>query len=87
MGWLFKAMEELVWVAQLGFNILMPPVLCLGLCWWLVNFVGVGAWVYLPGFLLGLGGGAASFRGFARHWLARTKKEQTHTPAGFNRHR
>ena len=31
-GW-YKALEDLIWLTQLGQNILLPLVLCLGGCW------------------------------------------------------
>lgn len=86
MNGLYKALENLVWVGQLGLSLLMPLVLCLALCWWLNTSVGVGGWVYLPGLLLGLGAGGVNFRDFARRWLKQTQKEQKDRPAGFNRH-
>ena len=32
-GW-YKALEDRIWLTQLGLNILLPLVLCLGGCWW-----------------------------------------------------
>ena len=32
-GW-YKALEDLVWLTQLGLNMLLPLVLCLAGCWW-----------------------------------------------------
>ena len=34
-GW-YKALEDLVWLTQLGLNMLLPLVLCLAGCWWAV---------------------------------------------------
>ena len=44
-GW-YKALEDLVWLTQLGLNMLLPLVLCLAGCWWAVErwsakFLGV----------------------------------------------
>ena len=30
---LYKTLEDLVWLTQLGLNLLLPLVLCLGGCW------------------------------------------------------
>ena len=35
-GW-YKALEDLVWLTQLGLNMLLPLVMCLGGCWWAVS--------------------------------------------------
>lgn len=86
MNKMYAALENLVWVAQLGVSIIMPLLLCLALCWWLVNSLHWGGWVYVPGILLGLGGGGVTFADFAKRWMARAKKEGKKTPPGFNRH-
>ncbi|MDD4851139.1 MAG: AtpZ/AtpI family protein [Gemmiger sp.] len=84
-GW-YKALENLVWLTQFGLSLLMPLLLCLAGCWWLTTNAGVGGWVYLPGFLLGLGGGAAAFRQFARMLQKKADADKPNHPAGFNRH-
>ena len=38
-GW-YKALEDLVWLTQLGLNMLLPLVMCLGGCWWAVSHWG-----------------------------------------------
>ena len=38
-GW-YKALEDLVWLTQLGLNMLLPLVLCLAGCWWAVERCG-----------------------------------------------
>ena len=82
------ALEYLVYVGQLGLDLLMPVVLCVLLCWWLVSAFGVGAWVYVPGFLLGLGGGAMNFWKFWKRIEKRLNRE--HPPerprTSFSRH-
>lgn len=85
-GW-YKALEHLIWVTQLGFSLLVPPVACLWFCQWLHTAHGVGAWVYLPGLLLGFGGGGMTFYKFAKQWLRRTQAEKKRSrPQGFNQH-
>lgn len=46
MNGLYKALENLVWVTQLGFSLLFPLVCFLGGCWWLTQNAGVGGWVH-----------------------------------------
>ena len=51
-----KLLGQFAMVGQLGLSLLMPLLLCLLLCYLLVTKLSVGAWVYIPGFVLGLGG-------------------------------
>ncbi len=47
--------SQFAMVGQLGLSLLMPLLLCLFGCYVLVSKLSVGAWVYIPGFILGLG--------------------------------
>ncbi len=47
--------SQFAMVGQLGLSLLMPLLLCLFGCYLLVSKLSVGAWVYIPGFILGLG--------------------------------
>ena len=47
MNELYKALEQLVWVGQLGFSLLFPLVCALGGCWWLTR-QGVGVMPAAP---------------------------------------
>ena len=51
-GW-YKALEDLVWLTQLGLNMLLPLVMCLGGAWWAVNNWSWPEWGFLPAILLG----------------------------------
>lgn len=61
-GW-YKALEDLVWLTQLGLNMLLPLVLCLAGCWWAVERWNWPEWLFLPGGAAGTGGGSAKFLG------------------------
>ena len=74
-GW-YKALEDLVWLTQLGLNMLLPLVMCLGGAWWAVNSWSWPEWVFLPAILLGLASGAQNFWYFAKEHLDRAKKEK-----------
>ena len=56
---IYQALEDLVWLAQLGLSMMMPLLLCLGGCWWAVSHWGWPGWLYLPAVLLGLASAAA----------------------------
>ena len=83
-GW-YKALEDLVWLTQLGLNMLLPLVMCLGGAWWAVNSWSWPEWVFLPAILLGLAAGAQNFWYFAKEHMDRTKKEKPKR-VGFNSH-
>lgn len=82
---LYKVLEDLVWLTQLGLVMLLPLVLCLGGCWWAVNRWGWPMWLYLPAVLLGLAAGGQNFWQFAKGRLRRAKKEDGGR-VGFNTH-
>lgn len=73
-GW-YKALEDLVWLTQLGLNMLLPLVMCLGGAWWAVNNWSWPEWVFLPAILLGLAAGAQNFWYFAKEHMDRTKRK------------
>ena len=74
-GW-YKALEDLVWLTQLGLNMLLPLVM---------NSWSWPEWVFLPAILLGLAAGAQNFWYFAKEHMDRTKKEKPKR-VGFNSH-
>ena len=74
-GW-YKALEDLVWLTQLGLNMLLPLVLCLAGCWWAVERWNWPEWLFLPAVLLGLAAGAQNFWVFCKERLDRSKKEK-----------
>ena len=50
-----RLIGQFAMVGQLGLSLLMPLLICLFVCYLLVSKLSVGAWVYIPGFILGLG--------------------------------
>ena len=46
--------QRLIMLGQLGLSLLMPLLLALGVCYLLVSRLGIGLWIYFPGFLFGL---------------------------------
>lgn len=82
---LYKMLEDLVWLTQLGLNLLLPLVLCLFGCWWAVNHWAWPMWAYIPAIVLGLAAGAQNFWVFAKEHLKRAEKEKPRR-VGFNSH-
>ena len=48
--------RNLTMLSQFGLSFITPLLLCLLICWWLTAHLGIGEWVFLPGFFFGLGG-------------------------------
>lgn len=48
--------KHITMLTQFGLSFVTPIFLCLALCWWLNIHIGLGGWVYIPGFFFGLGG-------------------------------
>lgn len=73
-------------VGQLGLSLVMPVLMCMAVCWFLTSRFGFGTWVYIPGFILGIG---ASFMTAYKVYLAemnRNRKDDKKKRAAFNRH-
>ena len=60
-------------VGQLGLSLLMPLLMCLIACYLICTKLSVGVWVYIPGFILGLG---ASMTTAYKVYLSVTHKEE-----------
>lgn len=79
-------MKNLIMFTQFGFSFITPLLLCLLICWWMTADLGVGAWIFIPGFFFGLGG---SFTVAYKLYLSvtgRQKKEEKKNKVSFNRH-
>jgi hypothetical protein len=50
-----RLIGQFAMVGQLGLSLLMPLLMCLFACYLLVTKLHTPAWVYIPGFILGLG--------------------------------
>ena len=50
-----RLIGQFAMVGQLGLSLLMPLLMCLALCYLLVTKLSTPIWVYIPGFILGLG--------------------------------
>lgn len=82
---MYKMLQDIIWVSQLGLNLIMPLLLCLGGCWWLCTRMGVGLWLYIPGFLLGMASSWSSAWRFYR--LTQKRAREGERSAAFNQHR
>ncbi len=56
-------------------SLAVPPILCLMAADWLSKQFGLGEWVFLAAVVLGIGGAASTFAGFARMFVRRNGKK------------
>lgn len=82
-----KNISLLVWLTQLGFSVVFPPVGFLWLASWLKNSKGWGSWVIWVAVILGVvcavDGLRTSLKAMER--LARNEKKEE-PPVAFNEH-
>lgn len=86
---LYDAARHLVWLTQFGLSVVLPPVLFLLGAVWLRKQFGLGGWVILVGFVLGMvaaiGSLRSSLKAIERQGRA-PKKKQEPPPISFNQH-
>ena len=78
--------QRLIMLGQLGLSLIMPLLICMGICYLLISKAGLGLWIYIPGFIFGLG---ASFMTAYKLWqsvTAKEKKKAEEEPPAFNSH-
>jgi hypothetical protein len=68
-----KLAGQFVMVGQLGLSLIMPLLICLFICYLITTRLGVGGWVYIPGFIMGLG---SSWMTAYKVYLSVTKSEE-----------
>lgn len=78
-------MKQITLISQFGISLVVPLLLCLFLCSWLTERFALGSWIYIPGFILGLGSSAMTAYKLYLTVLKREQKEKKPRTA-FNRH-
>ena len=68
-----KLIGQFAMVGQLGLSLLMPLLMCLFACYLLVTKLSLPVWIYIPGFILGLG---ASMTTAYKVYLSVVQKEE-----------
>jgi len=82
----FKEITKILpMVGQVGLSIVVPIVLCVLICSWITTKTGVGQWVYIPGFVFGLG---AAFMSMYKLYTSNKKKNESEKKktVAFNSH-
>ena len=82
----FKVMKGIVWLTQLGFSLVVPPLVLIWLAIWLQQRYSLGSWILIAGILVGLCGSAGTALTFYRTTVHEARKEQKRRPKGFNSH-
>ena len=62
-------------MTQFGLSLAAPVLICVGLCAFLTARTGIGSWIFIPGFLFGLGGSLSTALKFGKMVSGRQKKE------------
>lgn len=81
-----EIIKSLTMLSQFGLSFITPLLLCLAVCWWLTAYMGMGGWVYIPGFFFGLGGSFTVAYKLYLSVMKRQKKEEKKKKVSFNRH-
>ncbi len=81
-----EMMKNITLLTQLGLSLVTPLLVCLALCWWLCARVGLGGWVYIPGFFFGLGGSGMSAYKVYMTVIGRAHREGKEDKISFNSH-
>lgn len=81
-----ELIKHITTLTQFGLSLITPLLLCLGLCVWLSQRMGIGGWIYIPGFFFGMGGSAMVAYKLYLGVTKRQKKEKTKKKVSFNRH-
>ncbi len=48
--------KNMTLLSQFSLSFITPLLLCLLICWWMSTSLGIGEWIFIPGFFFGLGG-------------------------------
>lgn len=77
--------KRITMIGQLGLSILMPTLLCILLCWYITSKTEVGSWIYILGFVFGMGASFMTAYKFFQAEVMKSKKEQKKR-VSFNSH-
>lgn len=81
-----KSMRQIIMIGQFGLSFIMPTLICVLLCAFLCNRFGIGTWLYIPAFILGLGSSFTTAYKFYKSVIKKGKNDDKNVKASFNRH-
>lgn len=73
-------------LSQFGISLTAPLLICLFLCSMLTTHTGLGIWIYIPGFFLGLGSSAMTAWKFFQYVMKKNQTSEQATGISFNEH-
>lgn len=79
-------LKNITLLTQFGLSFITPLLVCLGVCWWLSSHMGVGGWVFIPGFFFGMGGSGMVAYKLYLSVIIREKKNRKKQKVFFNKH-
>lgn len=81
-----ELVKQLTLLTQFGLSLITPLLVCLGACVWLIGHTGLGGWIFIPGFILGLGSsGMVAYKLYLSVTKSQEKGERK-KKTSFNRH-
>lgn len=78
--------QNILMLTQFGISFVTPLLMCLALCWWLTAHLGLGGWVYIPGFFFGMGGSGMVAYKLYLSVMNREHKKEKRDKVSYNRH-
>ncbi len=75
-----RALSDLMWVGQLGFSLVTPPVLLGVLGMYLCNKKGMGSWVVIALIIVGVLTAISTAKGLYRDYKKREAREEAGKP-------
>lgn len=79
-------LKNITLLTQFGLSFITPLLVCLGVCWWLSSHMGVGGWVFIPGFFFGMGGSGMVAYKLYLSVITREKKNRKKQKVFFIKH-
>ena len=85
---LSEVIKQLTLLTQFGIELVTPLLGCLAISYVLVAKLGIGGWIFIPGFFFGLGGSWAVALKLYKSTLHQQEKERKEKKQelNFNRH-
>lgn len=71
-----RSIQYLVWLTQLGFSLVAPPILCIWVAIWVQNHYGFGTWVMVVAIVFGLCASFSNGLVFYRMMERKSKKDK-----------
>lgn len=81
-----ELMKNITILTQFGLSLITPLLVCLGICGWLSIRMGIGGWIFIPGFFFGLGGSAMVAYKLYLGETKRHRREKRKKKVSFNKH-